>query len=378
MTVPPNAPLALVLSGGGARAAYQAGVLLAIAERAPEVRFPILTGVSAGSINTAHLAAYRGSFLEAARTLREHWANLDSNKVYGLFPSLLARSAFSRLAQTSLGLRQEGPLTARGFFSTEPLRKFLLSRIDFAGIEENVREGRLRAVALSATSYTTGQTVVFVHGGETIAMWERSLRYSMRATLTLDHVMASCAIPLIFPVVGIGGNYYGDGSVRQTSPLSPAIHLGARGILAIAPFPHGGHPAPRGELPSSAEVVSLVLDSIFLDALDADAERVGRVNRLIQKLPPGVSHPDGLREVDLCVLRPSQDLGALAADCGARLPRTVRFVMRTLGGAPERQTAFLSYLLFEPAYTDRLIELGRTDAVAQWGAIEPLLGGRNS
>jgi NTE family protein len=371
--MPTDDSLALVLSGGGARAAYQAGALLAIAERAPETRFSILTGVSAGSINTAHLAAFQGGLSGAAHALREHWAQLNSDQVYGLFPALLARSAVSRLAKASLGLRAEGPLSAQGLFDTGPLREFLGACVDFSGIEENVRTGRLRAVALSATSYTTGQTVVFVHGGESIGMWERSLRYSMRTRLTLDHVMASCAIPLIFPVVGVDGHYYGDGSVRQTSPLSPAIHLGSRGILAIAPFPCGGRPAPRGEIPSPAEVLSLVFDSIFLDALDADAERMERVNRLIHRLPPGVSHPDGLRAIDLYVLRPSQDLGALVARCGARLPRTVRFLLRTLGGAAERQTAFLSYLLFEPAYTDRLIELGRADALAQWPAIERVL-----
>lgn len=365
--------VALALSGGGARAAYQVGALLAIAERAPEVRFPILTGVSAGAINTAHLAAHRGSLLESARELREHWARLDSNKVYGLFPALLTRAVFYRLTRVSFGFRPEGPVRARGVFDTHPLRRFLSERIDFSGIDDNLAAGRLRAVALTATSYMSGQTVVFVHGGESIDMWERSLRYSLRTKMTLDHVMASCAIPLIFPAVGIDGNFYGDGSVRQTSPLSPSIHLGARAILAIAPFPHWGHPSPPGRVPATAEVLSLLMESVFLDALDADAERMGRVTRLIRRLPPGMSHPDGLRPIDLFVLRPSRDLGVVAAESGARLPATVRFVLRTLGGAPERQTTFLSYLLFEPAYTDRLIELGHADVQAQWPQIERLL-----
>ncbi len=239
--------------------------------------------------------------------------------------------------------------------------------------DSSLASKKLDAVALSATSYTTGKTVTFVQGGEAVPMWERAVRMSTRTELGLDHIMASAAIPIVFPAVKLEDGFYGDGSVRQTAPLAPAIHLGARRIIAISMrMPRGivGPSVPIGDYPAAAEVVSLLFNAVFLDSLDADAERLRRVNRLVAALPKDHEPPGGLRAVDLLLLRPSRDLGLLARGFEAKLPRMIRFVVQGLGGKRARASDLVSYLLFEPAYTETLMDLGYSDAVSQWPEIE--------
>jgi len=372
-----GADLALVLSGGGARAAYQVGVLAAIAERAPEVTFPVLTGVSAGAINTIYLAAYCGSFSAAIQGLLKEWGRLTVDRVYCVRPVNIMRSLLKWSVQTWLG-RRSTPAALRGLMDMQPMARFLAGCVDLAGINDNLEAGRLRAVALSATSLTTGRTVTFVQGTRDVPTWERAQRLAVRARLTLDHVLASAAIPILFPAVRLDSEFFGDGSVRQTAPLAPAIHLGARRVLAVGMAarraPSRALP-PAGAYPSAAEVMGLLLHSIFLDALEADAERIVRVNRLLAELPAERPAPDGLRPVELLLLRPSRDLGALAAGHSSRLPPTMRWVYRGLGGQHEGALDFLSYLLFDPAYTSQLIELGYADVRAQWPAIGAFLAG---
>src|SRR5256712_6943672 len=241
-----DAPLALVLAGGGARAAYQVGVLCAIAEQAPALEFPILTGVSAGAINAVYLAAHRGPLTAAAETLRAQWSRLTVDRVYRIRPMRIGRAVLRSLAQLALGRRRE-TAAVRGILDMEPLREFLASGLDLSGIDANIAAGRLQAAALSATSYASGDTVTFVHGPPDVPTWRRALRHAVRAQLTIDHVMASAALPILFSAVRVGDDFYGDGSVRQTAPLAPAIHLGARALLVItqAPDPGVGSPAPR-------------------------------------------------------------------------------------------------------------------------------------
>ena len=220
-----------------------------------------------------------------------------------------------------------------------------------------------------------------MHGPPDVPTWRRALRYAVAAQLTLDHVMASAALPILFPAVRIGDAFYGDGSVRQTAPLAPAIHLGARAIVVVTqrndpqelhpPAPGPGRPAAPA-YPALAEVIGLLLHAIFLDALEADAERLERVNRVVTALPEA-QRPDGLRPVRLLMLRPSRDLGALAAGCGVKLPPLVRWLVRGMGGQRATAVDFLSYLLFDPAYTNALIELGYDDVRAQWPRIERFL-----
>jgi NTE family protein len=368
---------ALVLAGGGARAAYEVGVLAGIADQAPGLEFPIITGVSAGAINAVHLAAHPGPLAAAVGALRAQWSRLVVERVYRIRPGRLARGLLLGAVHTALGRGGEAAVV-RGLVDMTPLREFLEANLDFAQLDANIAARRLRAAAVSATSYATGQTVTFVHGPPDAPTWQRALRYAVRARLTLEHVMASAALPILFPAVRIGDGFYGDGSVRQTAPLAPAIHLGARAILAVTqrsdperPPSAPPAPAPR-EYPALAEVIGLLLHAIFLDALEADAERLERVNRLVTALP-AAQRPDGLRPVRLLMLRPSRDLGALAGQCPVTLPPLMRWLVRGMGGQRATAVDFLSYLLFDPAYTSALIELGYADVRVQWPRIERFL-----
>jgi NTE family protein len=373
---PEPAGAALVLAGGGAHAAYQVGVLAAIVERLPDLAFPILTGVSAGAINIAYLAAYRGPLAAAVQALRSEWGRLTVAQVYRISPARLARAGMRWFAQMALG-RHGGPAVVRGLMDMEPLRKFLARNLDLAGIDANIAAGRLRAVALSATSYASGQTVSFVHGAQDVPTWRRALRYSVKTRLTLEHVLASAAIPILFPAVRVGDQFYGDGSVRQTAPLAPAIHLGARALLVITmrPDPQPAPPPERSvpEYPSAAEVMGLLLHAVFLDAPEADAEQLERINHLLDTCPPGARAAGDLKPIRLLFLRPSRDIGALATAQRARLPTLVRWLVGGLGGRRAAAADFLSYLLFDPAYTTALIDLGYADAQAQWSHIERFL-----
>src|SRR5437763_2247577 len=368
-------PRALVLAGGGARAAYEVGVLAAIAERAPGLEFPIVTGVSAGAINAVYLAAHPGPLATAVAALRAQWSRLLVERVYRIRAGRLARGLLLGTAHTALG-RGGAPAAVHGLVDMSPLREFLGANIDFTQLAANIAAGRLRAAALSTTSYATGETVTFVHGPPDVPTWRRALRYAVATQLTLDHVMASAALPILFPAVRLGDAFYGDGSVRQTAPLAPAIHLGARAILVVTHRSEpelAASPVPTlGDYPTLAEVIGLLLHAIFLDALEADAERIERINRTLARVPAGAA-PEGLRPVSLLMLRPSRDLGALAAGSGAKLPPAVRWVVRRMGGHRTTAVDFLSYLLFDPAYTTALIELGYADGRAEWPRIEQFL-----
>ena len=368
--------VALVLPGGGAHAAYQVGVLAGIVERRPDLEFPILTGVSAGAINIAYLATYRGPLARAVETLRREWGRLSVEHVYRIKPGRLAGAGLRWLVERVVG-RHVGPTVVHGLLDMDPLRQFLAESLDFGGIDANLAAGRLRAVALSATSYASGETVTFVHAGADAPSWRRALRYSTRTRLALEHVMASAALPILFPAVQIGDQFYGDGSVRQTAPLAPAIHLGARALLVITMRPGPqvtAAPIPgTPKYPSAAEVVGQLLHAIFLDAPEADAEGLERINHLLATRSPGDPAPDSLRPIRLLMVRPSQDLGRLATGLHVRLPRLVRWVVRGMGGQRVGAVDFLSYLLFDPPYTSALIELGYADAQAQWPRIERFL-----
>jgi len=370
--------LALVLSGGGARAAYQAGVLVGLAERLPELEFPIVTGVSAGAINTCYLAAHPDSFVAAVERLRSAWLQLSAERVYRVRPARLVGSGMQLLWHGITGQRHRH-VNLHGLVDTTPLREFLTEAVDLRHVDTNIASGRLRAAALSATSYTTGRSVTFVHGAPDAPLWERSLRIAVRDRLTIDHVMASAALPIIFPAVRVGDEFYGDGSVSHLAPLAPAVHLGARAIVAIGSARAGAGAsgvaaAPAGEYPSVAQVIGLLFRAVFLDTLEADAERLERINRTIAGLPPGERRREGLRPVDLLMIRPSRDLGGLAAGQEELLPPAVRFIMRAIGAQREVAAEFLGHFLFHPRYTSRLADLGYGDVAAQWPVIERFFG----
>lgn len=265
----------------------------------------------------------------------------------------------------------------QGLMDMTPLRVFLSECIDVAGIDNNIGTGKLRAVALTTTSYTTGRTVTFIQGEPECPIWARSQRIGIKGKITIDHIIASSAIPIVFPAVRLGDGFYGDGSVRQMAPLAPAIHLGARRILAISmrSKPPSSEPVVLvGEYPAMAEVMALLFNAVFLDSLDGDAERLVRINQLLENAPPGGAAPGGIRPVELFMVHPSRDLGELSRGLAPRLPGAVRAVVDSMGGQREGSKDFLSYLLFDPAYTDRLVDLGYSDTCAQWGQLEAFLG----
>ncbi len=370
--------IALALTGGGARGAYQAGVLAGIADRAGgDACFPIITGVSAGAINAATLASHRGDLVAATQQLREAWLNLRIERVFrssvGSLSSSLLRWSSKLLSGGAM------PFQLRGLLDTAPLREYLTNLIDFSGIDDNIRAGRLRALALSMTGYATGCTVTFVHGDREISDWERAHRMSVRACIGVEHVMASAALPMVFPAIQVGEEYFGDGSIRHAAPLAPAVHLGADRIVAIS-VRYGLSEAERAVpqvsgYPPPAQILGMMMHGVFLDALENDAERLVRINRTLSLLPPGTKHPEGLRPVQILLLRPSEDLGKLSAGLVHTLPRALRILARGLGATGTTTPDFLSYLLFEPPYTERLMEIGFNDARAQWDRIESFLAG---
>jgi len=373
--VPGFTDLALVLSGGGARASYQVGALAAIVESVPDLEVPILTGVSAGAINAASLAAHPGSMGAAVEALRSEWKRLTSEQVYVVRPVSVVGSSLRWILRFVTG-RSSGPGVVRGLMDMSPLREFLGRAVGLQGIARKIEANRLHAVALSATSYSDGRTVTFVQGGEDVPAWQRALRRSVKTELRFDHVMASAAIPIVFPAVKLEDGFYGDGSVRQIAPLAPAVHLGAGKLIAIsmrAPRQPWAPSVPIGDYPAAAEVMSLLLNSIFLDYLDVDVERLERVNELVAALPPGHVTPTGLRRVDALLLRPSRDLGQLAQGLEVKLPRAVRMVVEGIGGRRQRASDLLSYLLFEPEYTEALMDLGYSDARNRWPEIEAFI-----
>lgn len=363
--------LALTLSGGGARSAYQAGVLRYVAETFPGLYFPVITGVSAGAINMAQIANHVGTLDEATHRLEESWRQLDVDRVFEI------ESGFSILwgmIWNNKDINEERPITTadvrqtHGLLDTTPLWHFLHDRLnaekgELHGVDINLADGRLRAAAVITTSYTTGQTVTWVQGDD-FDVWERANRVSYHTQLTVEHVMASTAIPLVFPAVRIGNGWYGDGGIRLSAPLAPAVHLGAHRILAIS----NNYPRSRAEAdqpsirgyPPTAQIVGLLMNAIFADALDQDAHTLERVNRLVDELP--VHRRNGMRPIELLRIRPSVDLSQLGADYKERLPSSVRFLTNGLGAGETREPDWLSVLLFLPEYVDRLLDIGYHDA----------------
>lgn len=378
-SAPHPSQLALVMSGGGARAAYQVGFLRSLARCAPNLEIPILTGVSAGAINTVYLAAHDTSLTERVERLVDLWSGLTADQVFRVDTSSLARNVMRVGLKLVSGGATVAPRT-HSFVDTTPLwglMERVLGAVDhkFPGIDANVKSGRLRAAAITTSSYSTGQSTTWIQGEQHIELWERAHRKSVRCELEIAHVMASTALPILFPAVEIDGHWYGDGGIRLTAPLSPAIHLGADKILAISTRyarsrTEADRPAFEG-YPPPAQVLGVLFNAIFLDLFDSDALAVERVNRMIECIPD--SERRGLRPVKLMVMRPSRDLGHLANEYEARLPSTFRFLTRGLGTRQTRSNDMLSLVMFQPDYLKRLIELGEADGERRCGELQAFL-----
>lgn len=371
--------LAIVLTGGGARAAYQIGFLRCLARHMPATRVPIITGISAGAINAAFLAAYSGEMNRAVEELSELWRSLTPERVFRVGTWPLTRNLLRWGARLISGGAFAAP-AARSLVDTAPLSELLHRELaaeggHIQGIEDNLRAGDLTAVALSTLDYSTGQTVTWVQGRD-IEEWERPNRLGVKCRLTVNHIMASAALPLIFPAIQLDGSWYGDGGIRMSAPLAPAIHLGADRILAVSTrYGRSREEADRPAIagyPPPAQVAGKLLNAIFLDSIDQDAERLRRINRLLDSVPIG--ERDGLRPIELLVLRPSQDLGKLAASYEPRLPGTFRYLTRGLGTRETDSPDLLSMLMFQHDYLSELIEIGDRDAENQLEEIGRLLG----
>lgn len=375
---PGGGGLAFVMGGGGARAAYQVGVLRGIARQFPEVRAPIVTGVSAGAINAAMLAAHHGTFAQAADELHHLWSELTPERVFRTDLGSLAKHAAAWAWQLASGGVRTGP-RVRGLVDTAPLRSYLAEALhaidgELTGIRANLATGRLRAAAISTTNYSTGQSVLWVQGQD-VQAWERPKRRSVVATLSVEHVMASASLPILFPAVRIGPHWFGDGGIRLTAPLSPALHLGADRILAVST--RRAHERRDAALemvtgyPPLAQVAGLLMNSVFLDVLDQDAQRLDLVNKLLEQVDPEARQ--GLRPVRLVTLRPSVDLGRLADEYEPQLPKMFRFMTRGLGTKQVKTSDFLSLVMFQPDYLQELIKVGEADAEAHAGEIAEIL-----
>ncbi|HET8774461.1 MAG TPA: patatin-like phospholipase family protein [Thermoanaerobaculia bacterium] len=372
--------LAVMLTGGGARAAYQVGLLKGIARHFPHLRFEIIVGVSAGAINAAYLAAYRGTLAEKADRLAGMWCELTCESIYQFdWQALLPfRSALASISPKKLRWARSRP---HGLVDTTPLRQ-LLSRVlkvppgqAIPGIEENIRSGDLRALALMTLDYNTGQTVRWVQG-RNYDIYEGPNRRVALTQFTIDHILASAALPFVFPAVRIGDEWYGDGGIRLAAPLSPAVHLGAKRILAMSTayqrtLDEASTPVVSG-YPPAAQVLGQLVNAIFLDVLEEDAARMERMNDLLRKMAP--HERDGFKPIDLLVLRPSVDLGKLAGEYERFLPRKLKLLVRALGAKETESPDFVSLLMFEPEYTKRIIEIGEADVDARLPEIRTFLG----
>jgi NTE family protein len=380
MEQPSSKPkVGLIMSGGGARAAYQVGVLKAVAEMLPESApnpFPILCGTSAGALNAAAIAIYARNFSDAVRRLNFVWKNFRVHQVFradarGVLASGLRW--FAALLLGGLGKRNPQALLDRA-----PLRALLEQYLPCDRIQAAIDAGAIHALSITASGYTSGQSVSFFQGSDTLAPWNRARRVGCAASITVDHLMASSAIPFLFSAVKINREFFGDGSMRQIAPISPALHLGAERVLVIGVRHEAnvGDRVEEAEYPSLAQVAGHVLNSIFLDSLEADLERLRRINKTVSVLSPQHRQEGGitLRQVDVLVIAPSQDLEKIAARHAHQLPRPVRFLLRGLGGFRRHGSNLVSYLLFEKAFCRELIALGYADAMVRQREILDFLG----
>jgi NTE family protein len=358
------------LSGGGAHAAYQVGFLRCLADHCPDIRIPILTGISAGAINATFIANHQGTFTEAIDALSAFWRNLSIDQVYDAD----AWSLSKRALHWGIHLLSGGLSTAsdpKALVDTAPLRKLLKTGFassdgGITGIRENIRQQKLKALAITATNYTTGQAVTWVQG-RNIEMWERPLRHSVMTEITVEQIMASTALPIFFPAIKVGDSWYGDGGMRQYAPLSPSLHLGAKCIIAVSTryrpsLREESYTVNRG-YPSVARILDILMNAIFVDLLDQDLLGLDRVNRLLEN--QSLKEASNVRLVKAFTLRPSVDLTRIAGKYEPKLPRSFRFLTRRLGTYKTGSYEWLSMIMFDPGYLRHIMDIGEADAYAR-------------
>lgn len=373
--------IGIVLTGGGARAAYQVGVLRAIAELVPKNvanPFPIICGTSAGAVNAVALAADAANYRRAVLRLQAVWKNFCPEQVYRAdLPGVLKNSARWMYAALTGGRARE-PVS---LLDNTPLKELLAQRIDFSSIQRGIDAEQLYALAITCSGYTSGQSVCFYQGAPEAQPWRRVRRVGVPTTIGLDHMLASSALPFIFPAVHINREYFGDGSMRQIAPVSPALHLGADRVLVVAVGRQmqtvQTRERPRSEgYPTLAQIAGHAMNSIFLDAMEVDLERLQRINRTLSLVAPDTlaKSRSSLRHVDFMVISPSEELEKIAIRHVEELPKTVRTLFRSVGATQRGGSTLLSYLLFGRRFCRELIALGYRDAMAKRDNLRGFLG----
>ena len=379
---PPSAPpkVGLVLTGGGARAAYQVGVLQAIAAMLPEGArnpFPVICGTSAGAVNAAGLAVSARNFHEGVRRLVSVWENSHVNQVYRSDPIGVFGNSARWLA--SLLFSGLGKHNAVSMLDNSPFAQLLERSLPLRAIQKNIQSGALHALGITAWGYTSSQSVTFYQGVDGIAPWKRARRVGIASNIGIEHLLASSAIPFLFPAIKLHREYFGDGSMRQLAPISPALHLGAERLLIIGVRKADEALPDRVKVdsyPPPAQIAGHVMNSIFLDSLDVDLERLHRINSTLQLIPQEKLESNNipLRRVKSMVISPSVEISRIAEQHAHALPRTIRLFYRAVGAMGRDGSSLLSYVLFEEPFCRALIKLGYQDTMPHAAEILQFLG----
>src|SRR5687767_11040056 len=383
MTIESATPVktGLVLPGGGARAAYQVGVLRAVADLLPARAinpFPVVTGTSAGAVNATCIAVHADRFRVAVGKLERVWRNFQVGHVFRAdTPSMLRASLHWFLAMMSGGWLLPPP---RSLFDNSPLRELLKEQFDFSRISRSIADGHLDALAMSTAGYASTRSVSFFEGKSDHDSWLRTRRAGLPTRLSIDHLMASVAVPFLFPPVLLGEEYYGDGAMRESNPFSAAIHLGATRLLVVGTRNEVSPMMPVPPLcPTFGQIFGYMLDSLFSDGMYSDLERLTQLNQIVDRVGPvSVNTADGvahLRRVDMLVILPSRDLSEIARHHVDSLPRALRVLLRTMGAMNTGGGQLMSYLLFQDTYTRELIALGYHDAMKRADDLMSFLAG---
>ena len=370
---------ALILTGGGARAAYQVGFLLAVAKLSSNRRhnpFPILCGTSAGAINAAGIACLADNYGKAVSILAEVWRNMHAGDIYRADPIGIGTSGARWMSMLVLGWLIRNP--PRSLLDNSPLDDLLRRNLDFGGIQRSIDKGALHAISITASGYESGESISFFEAHPSAHPWRRVQRLGIRSKIGVEHLLASSAIPFVFPPTRIHREFFGDGSMRQLAPISPAVHLGAEQVMIVGASRKNEHlDRQRVEChPSLAQIAGHALSSIFLDSLEVDIERMQRINQTLSSIPPDIRLQSDipLRPVKTLIIYPSERLDRIAAEHATALPWAVKAMLTGIGAMNRRGGALTSYLLFERPYTRALIDLGYADTMARDTEVGDFLG----